>query len=70
MTAPDPTTEFAVREHEAAVALVVDLIARMEKADEGLRAMIDVEPNRADHLNSKADGVRLCLSYAREALSL
>ena len=60
--------EFVVREQEAAVALIVDLIERMEKAYDVLQDMAGVEPDRAEHLESKAQGVLLCLSYAREGL--
>jgi hypothetical protein len=43
-----------------------DLQLRMSRAADTLLNMILVEPDRADHFRSKAEGVRLALSYLQE----
>lgn len=75
MTQPDKTlvVEMAQREQEVAVTMIVDLIERMEKADQALTLSAGLETDDIQEqrrLNAKATGVRLCLSYAREALTV
>lgn len=70
-----PVVEFAVREQEVATSLIVDLIDRMERAEMRLGTLAKVEDDDSDEsearrLRAKASGVRLCLSYAREALGM
>lgn len=67
---PPLVAEFVQREQEVAVSMIVELIERMERAHDALLDMAKVETDRAEHLTSKAEGVLLGLSYAREALRL
>lgn len=72
-SAPMPlTTELGVRESEVAVTLIVDLIARMERAHATLLDMVEIETDgeERERITTKATGVALCLSYAREALRM
>lgn len=68
-----------MREQEAAVAMIVDLMERMEKAHKTLlqeakdiledsHHLGDEDGSRHRRLKAKASGVDLCLGYAREAL--
>lgn len=73
MTEPEKPLlpELALREEEVAVSMIVGLIERMEKAEKQLTLMAGIETeDEATRLNTKASGVRLCLSYAREALRI
>ena len=45
-----------------------DLIERMNGAAQVLTTMAETESPNATRLRDKAEGVRLCLSYAHEAL--
>lgn len=67
-----PAVEFAVREQEAATSLIVDLIGRMEKAEKTITDMaaLETDTEECERLTAKANGVNLCLSYAREALGM